>query len=307
MMRALYKIFLTLIVGQSLAIATIDTEKVPALLKDKTNIIPVAIIGSGPAGLSAAIPPARSGYHTVVFQGPKPLGELSEAYAVENWPAVPKASGELTMQRLEDQVRQFGVHLVPLLVSNVDFSTWPYKLSLNDGTSVYALTVICATGSTQQKLGIEGESTYWGKGLFSCGLCDGSYAQDKDTVVIGSGDIAIQRVLQLAPVAHKVTLIARGAALKAHQTMQHKIENLSNVSVLYNKELKEILGTETNITHVVLYDSVTKENLHYPTTSVFLSTGLTPNTELFKGILPQEANGCIALVKNSRSQQTPIE
>ena len=306
-MRAHYPYLVALFISTTLLQGDNDLKHISNLIKNKKNIIPVAIIGSGPAGLSAAIPPARSGYYTVIFQGPKPLGELSEAYIVENWPGVAKASGEITMQKLEDQVRQFGVQLVPLLVTEVDFKQWPFTLYLNDGTQVHALTVICATGSSQQKLGIEGEDTYWGRGLFSCGLCDGSYAHDKDTVVIGSGDIAIQRVLQLAPEANKVTLIAPDARLKAQKTMRKKIQNLPNVSILFNKELKEIRGNDNQITHLILYDSMTKETTTFPTSSVFLSTGLTPNTDLFKGVLPIDANGCLTLIKDSRSQQTPID
>jgi len=281
-------------------------EKIPELLKDKQNIIPVAIIGGGPAGLSAAMNPARSGYHTVVFQGPKPGGELNDSEMVENWPAIERQSGAEVMRKLEKQVSEFGAHLVPLVIDDIDFKQWPFKIKLNNGTTAYALTVIICTGSTQRKLGIEGEHTYWGKGLFSCGLCDGSFTKDKSTVIIGGGDIAVQRALQLFRDAKDITMIVPGPHMTAHQSMQDKLKDIDTISFLYNKEIKEIAGTEKDITHVVVYDTVTKETSTVPTTSVFLSTELTPNTELFHGKLPIDKNGCIKL-KNSKCQQTSVE
>ena len=168
----------------------------------------------------------RGGYEPCVFEGPKPLGELSESYIVENWPGLEKESGAALMQKFEKQVAQFNARILPYNVTDVDFSSWPYKLTLNDGTTLHALTIIIATGASQKRLNIEGETTYWGKGLFSCGICDGSYTRGKDTIVIGGGDIAIQRVLQLAPLARKITIIAPGPALTAHESMIQKLDGL---------------------------------------------------------------------------------
>lgn len=287
--------------------APIDTEKIPSLIAQTTNLIPVAIIGGGPTGLSAALPSARSGYQTVVFQGPKPGGELADAQVVENWPGLGKLSGASAMEKLEAQVRSFGAQVVPLVVDDIDVTSWPYKLTLNNGTQVHALTVIIATGSTQRMLGVEGEKTYWGKGLFSCGLCDGSYARGKDAVIIGGGDIAIQRALQLLPEADHITLIVPGPRMSAHESMQEKIKGQSTISFLYNKTLHAIEGDDSHITQVQLFDTVTQETKPYRTSCVFLSTGLTPNTELFHNKLALTKDGCIALVDCTRSQNTPSE
>ena len=295
------------IISRYTLLTALTTADIPELLQHVDNRIPVAIIGSGPAGLSAAIQTARSGYQTVVFQGTKPLGELSDAYIVENWPGIAKTNGEEIMRKLEDQVKSFGTHLVSLTVDAVDFSSWPYKLSLSDDTDVFALTVIIATGSTQKKLGIKGEQRYWGKGLFTCGLCDATFTRDKETAVIGDGDIAIQRALQLAPYAKSITLIIPKEQMTAHKSMLEKIKDNPTIKILPNKLVKEIAGTPQEITHIVLFDSKTQTTLNYPVSSVFLSTELTPSTDLFKGKLPFSDDGCLALEKGSRSQKTDIE
>ncbi len=287
--------------------APIDSKNIPSLLEHKDNLIHVAILGSGPAGIAASINPARSGYKTVIFQGPKPLGGLGDAKLVENWPAAEKSSGAEIMKKFDEQAREFNVHLVPLVVTDVDFSQWPYALALNDGTTVHALTLIIATGSTQGKLNVEGESQYWGKGIFSCGLCDGSFTRNKQTVIIGGGDIAIQRALQLLPEAKKITIITEEPHMTAHKSMLEKINGIDKISILTNKKVTKIGGDGTNVSHIDLFDTCTKEPSQFKTTSVFLSTGLTPNTTLFKNKLPLSSEtGCIELT-DSRSQKTSIE
>ncbi len=284
----------------------IDPKQIPTLLEDKDNLIHVAVIGSGPAGVAATINPARQKYHTVAFQGPKPFGALGDSQVVENWPAIEKASGAEIMKSYKKQARGFNAHLVPLVVDEVDFSQWPYALHLNDGTTVHALTVICATGSTQSKLNVEGESTYWGKGVFSCGLCDGSFARNKNTTIIGGGDIAVQRALQLLPEAQTITIIVSEPQMTAHKSMLEKIKDLDKITILTNKQVTRICGDESSISHIELYDPTTMETTQFKTSSVFLSTGLTPNTELFKDKLPLCTDGCIELL-DSRSQRTSIE
>jgi thioredoxin reductase (NADPH) len=286
--------------------APINKKDIKTLLKDKKNLIHTAIIGAGPAGLSSAIPPKRAGYHVVVFTGPKPGGELREASMVENWPGLEKKSGAECMKMLDDQVDSFGIPRIPLSVTEVDFSSWPYRLKLSDETSVYALTVNCATGASQGKLGIEGEDLYYGKGLYSCGLCDAGFTRNKDTVVIGGGDIAIQRALQLIPEARKISLIIPGSRMTAHASMQKKIDGIEKIEKIFNKEIKKIVGDGSQIQYIELYDPLTKKTSKHMTDSVFLSTGLTPNTDLFKQHLELDQTGCIKLLGKT-TQETSIE
>jgi thioredoxin reductase (NADPH) len=215
-------------------------------------------------------------------------------------------NGAECMKLFTDQAVQLGVHLVPLSVIDVDFSTWPFPCRLSNETTVYVATITCCQGASQQKLGIEGETTYWGKGLFTCGLCDASYTRGKDATIIGGTDIAVQRALQLLPDARTITLIVPGEQMSAHASMQKKIEGISNIKKLYNKTVTKILGNGTSVDSVELYDSKTKKSSTIPTEAVFLSTGLTPNTELIKDKLEILDNGCIKLLGDS-SQQTTVE
>lgn len=286
--------------------ARIEQTQIKKLLSGKENLAYAVIIGSGPAGYAASIPLSRAGYQPIIFQGPKPGGELMDAAVVENWPAVTKESGAANMNKLEKQAVQFGALLDSASITDIDFTTWPYKLTTNADSTVYALTVIIATGASQKKLGIENEDIYWGQGLFSCGICDAAFTQDRDAVVIGGGDIAIQRALQIAPRAKSVTLVIPGNRLTATESMQKKIRPLNHVHVLRNKVVKKLEGDGTNITHIELEDLVTGEKSQLATQAIFLSTGLTPNAELFKNKLELDGHGCIKL-KDGRTQETAIE
>ncbi len=289
----------------SLYAPRLDEAKIKQLLEGKKNIAHQVVIGAGPAGLAAAIPCARSGYHTVIFQGPKPGGELMDSQTVENWPGVPATSGALSMHKLEKQVMGFGAHIAPQTVTEVDLSTWPIKVTLDDGSYVNALTVTIATGASQKMLGIKGEDEYFGNGLFSCGICDGSYTTGKDTIVIGGADIAMQRVLQLAPKARSVTLIVASECPTATKSLLKKVNDLKNVKILTNKMVTAICGNGESITHIELIDTVTREKSTLKTSSVFLSTGMTPNTDLIKNKLECDDAGCIKL--KDRTQETAIE
>ena len=300
-------IWLLAFTGASFAwCAPTDPQEAIAALEGKENIVPIAVIGSGPTGYAAAIPGARAGYYTVVFQGPKPGGELMDSAIVENWPGVSKQTGAESMNALEKQTSQFGVVLDPSSIIDVDFSSWPFTLTTGNGTVINALTVIIATGASQKKLGIENEDIYWGRGLFSCGLCDASFTKEKDAAVIGGGDIAIQRALQLAPLAKRVTLIVPESGLTATQSMQHKIKCCKNIKVLLNKTATKINGDGDVINSIELQDTLTNEISDFSAQSLFLSTGLTANVDLFKDILELDSYGCIKL-KEGRTQETAID
>lgn len=275
-------------------------------LEDKDKLAYVAIIGGGAAGYAAAIPAARAGYQPIIFQGPKPGGELMDSAIIENWPGLPKDSGALMMHKLEKQAVQFGALLDPATVIDIDFSSWPYKLTTNTGQTVHALTVIIATGASQKKLGIENEDVYYGNGLFSCGICDAFFTKNRDAVIIGGGDIAIQRALQIAPKAKTITLITDKEHLTANESMKQKLKCIKHASVLAHKKVTKIVGDGEKIDHVELVDPITQEPSTFKTQAIFLSTGLTANSDLFKGKLELDSDGCIKL-KDDRSQETPIE
>lgn len=291
-------------IAHNLSLYAPSASSAVSMLEGKKNLVHVAIIGAGPAGLSAAINPKRSGYHTVVFGFPG--GELVNAMVVENWPGVKKNSGAQVMHDLEEQVKEFNVPLVPQEVKSVDFSQWPFPLILTDGTTIHALTVVIATGASQKRLGIEGEETYFGKGIFTCGLCDSSFAQGKDVIIIGGNDIAIQRALQLAPLAKTITFIVPGSRMTAHKSMRNKLKGIANIYYLFNKTIRKVEGDGHRVSHAELFDTKQQTHSIITTDSIFLSTELTPNTELFKDQLPLDTHGCLKL-REGTSQRTPID
>ena len=169
------------------------------------HVIPVVIIGSGPAGLNAAVYTARSGCSTIVFTGPEPGGSLTQAHYVENWPARTKTTGANIMEDMQKEATSFGALLIPKSIVKVDFSLWPHTLWTDDDDEIHALAVIIATGGTAKTLDIPGVKQYWGKGISICAICDAHFDKDKEVAVIGGGDVGIDKALQLAKFAKKVT------------------------------------------------------------------------------------------------------
>lgn len=269
-------------------------------LKNKRNIIPLAILGSGPAGLSAAIYAARSGVNTVVFTGPNPGGQLKDGILVENWPGVNKDSGANIMNNLERQARDFGAIIINKSIDKIDFSSWPFKLG-----DYWALSVIIATGAAPKRLGTINEDKYWIKGILSCPLCDAHLIKNKSTVVIGGGDSAVERIIQLAPYAKDITLIVRTNKIRAIYDMYKKIKDFPHVKILFNKEIENFEGSDKKLTGINLIDTKTGIKSNIQTKWVFLSIGFQPNSDLFKNYLDLDQEGYIK--HNPETQETNIK
>jgi thioredoxin reductase (NADPH) len=178
-------------------------------LEDKKNIAPIAIIGSGPAGLSAALYGSRAAIYTVLFQGPKPGGQLTETTYVENWPGTKRLLGTELIDQNKAQAEKFGAIIVNDTIECVDFSTWPFRLQTSEGHEINALSVIIATGASPKLLNVPGEKEYWAYGISSCAVCDAPFYKNKNVVVVGGGDSAIEEATYIASYANKVTLMAR--------------------------------------------------------------------------------------------------
>ncbi len=277
------------------------------LLKDKINIIPLAVLGTGPAGLSAGIYGARSGLHTIVFHGPTPLGQLKDGILVENWPCVNKDSGINIMNNLEHQAKGFGTLLVNDTIKEVDFSTWPFKLHSQEDPNrcYYALSLVIATGATPKRLGVKNEDKYWIKGILSCPLCDAHLIKDQHAVVIGGGDSAVERILQLAPYAKEITLILRSEKVRAIHDMYKKIKDLPHVKILFNKDIESFEGDGNRLSGVNIIDTKTGEKSIVKTNWVFLSIGFDPNSSVFKKQLDLDSDGYIN--HDSLTQETNIK
>lgn len=257
-------------------------------LADKKNIVPVAIIGSGPAGLSAALYTSRANMHTVVFEGRQPGGQLTTTTEVENWPAVKKNKGPAIMQGLKEQAQAFNALFSQTTIERVDFSTWPFKLWTDEGTEIYALSVIISTGATSKLLNVPGEKTYWAQGVSVCAICDAAFYKDKDVVVVGGGDSAIEEALQLASNAKHITILVRTSQMRASKVMQDRLKNYPHISIRYETSITEIKGDDHHVTSIDILSKGVKENM--PIDGVFLAVGHEPNTKLFTSSLELDKN-----------------
>jgi thioredoxin reductase (NADPH) len=269
------------------------------------NIVPVVILGSGPAGLSAAIYAARAKRHAVVLHGDKPGGLLTETTWVENWPGSEKILGPDLIEQMKKHAQEFGVQFLYDTVESVDFSHWPFAIKTQDGLVMYALTLIIATGAAPKRLGIVGEEQYWGAGVTSCAVCDAPFYKDKNVIVVGGGDAAIEESIQLASYAKKVTILVRGDHMRAAGRMQDLVKNNKKIGIEYNKIVSEILGDGDRVTGVRVVDVALGSNSIVPVDGIFLAIGHKPNTDLFKEKLNINKDGYI-LIK-SPSQQTSLE
>ena len=281
-------------------VGSFDLNKVFA----KDNIVPIAVLGSGPAGLSAAIYGARGNTKTVVIEGDKPGGLLTDTTDVENWPGIPSAMGPAIMEQVKGQAEQFGAVFLADSVEKVDFSQWPFVLKTEDERTLHALAVIIATGATPRTLGIPGEQEYWGKGVSTCAVCDARFYKGEDVIVIGGGDSAAEEAMQLAPYAKSVTIMVRKEYMRAAGRMQDLLKGVKNISIKYNVEVKEVKGDDTHVTAVKVYNNKTNEISDMPLTGVFLAIGHIPNSQLFSKFVKTDPNGYIEL--EGRSQKTSI-
>ncbi len=278
------------------------------------SIVPVVVIGSGPAGLSAALYTARSAIYTVLFAGKHPGGQLASTTYVENWPGTPKMMGPQLIELNKQQAERFGAHIVQDSISEVDFSQWPYKLKTEDGQELFAMTVIIATGADPKLLNdtrdVPGEKEYWGHGVTTCAVCDAPFYKGKKVAVIGGGESAIEQATLLTSYADSVTMIVRGSRLRAAPAMQDRLKGDKKITVLYETEATEIFGDGTKVQGIKLA-STSKEAKADKAAQirtlgvdgVFLAIGHRPNTEVFKGALATDAEGYLLV---SGSQKTSV-
>jgi len=269
------------------------------------NIVDVMIIGSGPAGLSAAMHGARSRLKTVVIG--EDMGQPERTTWVENYPGVfPKVLGPELVKSMKKQAESFGAEFVLDKVTNIDFSSWPYKVETEGGKTFNALTVIVATGVSPRNLNVPGEQEYsHGKGVSSCAICDGPFYTGEDVVVVGGGDSAVEEAIQLANAGvKKVTVLVRSYKMRAIPIMQEHLEGYPNIFVKYNTKVKEILGDGNQVTGVTLYDTIAEEEYLLPVSGVFLAIGSEPNTDLVKDAVDLDARGFILM--QERKQKTSL-
>jgi len=270
----------------------------------KERVVSMLVIGSGPAGCAAATYGARAGIDVLVLEGPLPGGQLTETGFVENWPGIRRARGADIMENQRKQAEGAGAKLIAETVASVDISRWPFRVKTVEGVTLNALTVIIATGSQSRRLGIPGEKEYWGQGVSACAVCDAPFYEDRDVVVVGGGDSAVEQVIQLSLYAKSVTQLVRRGEMRASLAMQSRLNDIKNAAVEFGKDLKCINGDEDGVSSIDIFDKKLQKIERRKIDGVFLSIGHLPRTKIFEGKLELDKEGCIKV--HGRSQCTSV-
>jgi len=263
------------------------------------------IIGSGPAGYSAAIYAGRADLKPLMFAGAEVGGQLMTTTDVENFPGFPEGiQGPELMERMKAQAERFGVEIVKENVTAVDLSSRPFKVTAGERTEE-AATLIVATGASAKRLGLPSEKALYGKGVSACATCDGFFFRDKKVVVVGGGDSAMEEATFLSRFASSVTILVRSEKLKASPIMEKRAEDDPKVSFMWNVEVVEVLGVEQGkVTGVRLRNTKDGSEQDLPTDGMFVAIGHKPSVEVFAGQLPTDDKGY--LVTEPGRSLTPV-
>lgn len=270
-----------------------------------TERIKCLIIGSGPAGYTAAIYASRANLNPVVYEGMQPGGQLTTTTEIDNFPGYPMGvTGNDLMEDLKKQAQRFGTEVRYGAVTAVDFSERPFKLRINDEKDILADTVIIATGAVAKYLGLPSEEKYKGAGVSACATCDGFFYRKRDVAVVGGGDTACEEATYLAGLCNKVYLIVRRDVLRASKAMQERVMNTPNIEIHWNTSTKEILGDEFGVTGAALVNNVSGEESQIKIHGFFLAIGHHPNSEVFKPYVETNSEGYI--ITDGKSQKTSV-
>ena len=274
-------------------------------MTDKT-IHKTIIIGSGPAGLTAAIYAGRANLKPIVFEGNQPGGQLTITTDVENFPGFPEGvMGPEMMDLFRNQAKKFGAECFFKHVTKVDFSSKPFKVFVGD-EEFLSETVILSTGASARMLGLEAENELMGYGVSTCATCDGYFFKDKNIVVVGGGDSAMEEASFLTKFAKKVTIIHRREVFKASKIMLERAKNNPAINILVNKSIVDINGNQKEgVSSIVLKDTVSGEENVFDCEGVFYGIGHTPNTDFLSKFLDVDENGYI--ITKSDSTHTNID
>ena len=264
------------------------------------------IIGSGPAGYTAAIYASRAGLHPVMYMGGQPGGQLTTTTEVDNFPGYPTGvDGPTMMIDLENQAKRFGTDVRHGLAEKVDFTSQTKKVWIDNGDEIEADSIIIATGASAKWLGLEGETTYNGLGVSACAVCDGFFYRNQIVAVVGAGDTAAEEASYLANLCTKVHMIVRRDEMRASLIMQDRVKNNPKIEIHWNSETEEILGDSTGVTGIRLKNRVSGATEEIALTGFFVAIGHQPNTSIFKGVLSMDEQEY--LITEKGSTRTNIE
>ncbi len=252
------------------------------------------IIGSGPAGYTAAIYAARADLKPVLYTGMEPGGQLTTTTEVDNFPGYPNGiDGPTMMIQLQNQAERFGTEVRIGFINKVEFSTNKggiHKAFTEDGTEIQAQTIIISTGATAKYLGLPSEQRLRGGGVSACAVCDGFFYKGQEVAIVGGGDTAAEEATYLAKICSKVTMLVRKEQMRASKVMQHRVTNTPNIDLKYNTEIDEVLGQEV-VEGLRMRNNNTGTTEEIPITGLFIAIGHKPNTDIFKGQLNMDDAG----------------
>ena len=266
------------------------------------------IVGSGPAGFTAAIYASRANMSPVLYQGMQPGGQLTTTTDVDNFPGYPKGvNGTQMMIELEEQAKRFGTDVRMGMITKVDFSGSVHKVWVDNDKEIHADTIIISTGASARYLGLESEEKYLlnGGGVSACAVCDGFFYKGQETVIVGAGDSACEEASYLANLCTKVTMLVRRDEFRASKIMEERVRGMENIEILHNTELDEVLGDGNVVTGVRVVNNQTKDKKEISCTGVFIAIGHTPNTAVFKPFLDMDEGGYI--INKPGSAKTNVE
>ena len=266
------------------------------------------IIGSGPAGYTAAIYAARANMFPVLYQGTQPGGQLTTTNDVENFPGYPNGiTGPAMMIELQEQAQRFGTDVRDGWVTKVDFSDDVHKVWVNETTEIHADTIVISTGASAKYLGLDSEQKYLklGGGVSACAVCDGFFYRNQEVVLVGAGDSACEEAHYLSKLCTKVTMLVRRDEFRASKIMVKRVHNTENIEILFNTETEEVLGDAQVVTGVRAKNNITQAVTEIPATGFFVAIGHEPNTKIFSDYLKLDETGYI--VNTAGSSKTNVD
>ncbi|RPD51354.1 thioredoxin-disulfide reductase [Paracnuella aquatica] len=257
------------------------------------------IIGSGPAGYTAAVYAARANMKPVLYQGIQPGGQLTITTEVENYPGFPEGvQGPELMVHFEKQAQRMGADIRYGLATKVDLSEQPYKVWIDEEKIIEAYAIIIATGASAKWLGIESEQRLNGHGVSACAVCDGFFFRGKEVAIVGAGDTAAEEALYLSKLCSTVHMIVRRDEMRASKVMQDRVKNTANIKIYWNSETDEVLGDKL-VEGVRIRNNQTGETVEVPVRGFFVAIGHKPNSDIFQGMLDMDESGYILTVPGS--------
>lgn len=277
-------------------------------MADKLERIKCLIIGSGPAGYTAAIYAARADMHPVMYTGLEPGGQLTTTTEVDNFPGYPEGvDGPTMMVQLQQQAERFGTEVRIGMVTAVDFSKEVggiHKVTVDNSKELEAETVIISTGATAKYLGLPSEQKLRGGGVSACAICDGFFYKNQEVAIVGGGDTAAEEATYLANICTKVTMLVRRDEMRASKAMQHRVANTKNIDLKYNTEVEEVVGDQV-VEGLKMINNKTGEREEIKITGLFIAIGHKPNTEIFKDQIDMDPTGYIITKGKSTRTNRP--